>query len=616
MTTRSQSKTITINSPTYTTVTLTSHETLVVTKAGLIDPSAAGATGVSVAAKLNHVVIRNAGIIDGGAGAYNAKTAGSSGGTAVDALSAIKLNNSGTITGGTGGSGYGGGTGGTAIDMAGGNLSNTGTIAGGTGGYSNIFIAGAGTGGTGVSLDSGRLTNAGVIKGGTGGYQAGFNASGGNGGTGLYLFGAAAAVTAGIITGGAGAGGIASGGSGGVGVSVSGSASLTSTGSIHGGNGGGGAEYFGGNGGAGVVFESSGTLTNGGTITGGAGAYAGGRGFAGSAGDGVRLSNTGTLLNTGTIAAGSATALNIQQVGIGVAIQGGDVTNTGTILGGNDADISTGGYGVLLDGGTLTTSGLISGGRGANGALGDAVQFQPGATGTLVVDPGATFQGNVVASYAGDALILGGTTAGTIAAIGPDFIDFSTITSNQGSDWQVQASSFIGKQTALGISGTLDFQVSVIDNGTVSVSAGGVLTGASATFVGSVTNNGTVADSSGAFSFSALISGTGALNLSAGGTLALLAGAASGQTVDFGSGGGLLELGTPLDFAGTIAGFASGDTIDLLSTPATALSYANQVLTVKDNTQVVAKLTFEGNYTTKDFALTSDQHGGTNITFK
>jgi len=95
----------------------------------------------------------------------------------------------------------------------------------------------------------------------------------------------------------------------------------------------------------------------------------------------------------------------------------------------------------------------------------------------------------------------------------------------------------------------------------------------------------------------------------------LLAGAASGQTVDFLATTGALDLQTPLDFAGTIAGFAGSDTIDLLKTAATGLSYSGGTLTVLDQSATVATLRFSGSYTQSDFALTSDGHGGALIKF-
>jgi hypothetical protein len=112
------------------------------------------------------------------------------------------------------------------------------------------------------------------------------------------------------------------------------------------------------------------------------------------------------------------------------------------------------------------------------------------------------------------------------------------------------------------------------------------------------------------------VGGTGKLEIGAAGTLSLLLGAGSGQTADFLAGTGLLELTKPLDFAGFIEGFAASDRIDLIGAAATGFTYASGILTVTDNTTIVAKLHFDGSYAQSDFKLASDGHAGTIITFK
>jgi len=85
--------------------------------------------------------------------------------------------------------------------------------------------------------------------------------------------------------------------------------------------------------------------------------------------------------------------------------------------------------------------------------------------------------------------------------------------------------------------------------------------------------------------------------------------------VDFLTTSGLMDLTAPLGFAGTVAGFGTGDTIDLINTAETSFNFAAGVLTVKNGTAVVASLKFAGTYTTADFALTTDNNGGHLITF-
>ena len=153
------------------------------------------------------------------------------------------------------------------------------------------------------------------------------------------------------------------------------------------------------------------------------------------------------------------------------------------------------------------------------------------------------------------------------------------------------------------------FNVKFDNRGLVTASAGTL------SFLGAVSNDGTMAASGGAVSLARSVSGTGALEISAASTFSLLDGAGSGQTADFLATSGALDLGNPLNLAGTIANFAGSDVIDLLKTASTSETFAAGVLTVQDNGATVASLHFTGSYTTGDFALTSDGNGGSLITF-
>jgi hypothetical protein len=107
------------------------------------------------------------------------------------------------------------------------------------------------------------------------------------------------------------------------------------------------------------------------------------------------------------------------------------VNNAGIIVGGAGGpsliggDGSAGGVGAFLNGGTLTNSRTIAGGSGFRGGpAGAAVQFGTVAA-TLIVDPGARFNGQVVANAAAaDVLMLAGTTAATLSGLGTSFINF------------------------------------------------------------------------------------------------------------------------------------------------------------------------------------------------
>ena len=96
--------------------------------------------------------------------------------------------------------------------------------------------------------------------------------------------------------------------------------------------------------------------------------------------------------------------------------------------------------------------------------------------------------------------------------------------------------------------------------------------------------------------------------LTADGTLSLTA-------VQFASGAESLVLGSPTSVTSTLAGFGTGDTIDLVKLVANGESFANGTLTLLSGSKQVAQLTLAGSYTSNNFTLTSDGHGGTDIGF-
>jgi Hint domain len=205
------------------------------------------------------------------------------------------------------------------------------------------------------------------------------------------------------------------------------------------------AQITGGSGGAGVDI-SSGMLVNeeGVGITGGTG---GNGGEGGKVGGGIG-----------------------GEGGAGVSISAGTVTNYGTITGGHGGNggggaelhgkYGNGGAGVYLDGGILKNAGTISGGAAVttrghfSGTPGDAVQFGS-AVGTLYVDPGAMFSGNVVAnSSVDDTLVLTGTqSGGTGITLGTQFTGFQTLDFYSGAQWTVDVGAGAATSHTLGIEG-------------------------------------------------------------------------------------------------------------------------------------------------------------------
>jgi len=716
-----------LSAPVYTTVVLGSGNygpELLITDTGSIDPSdsAAGATGVY--GNVAGVSVDNDGAVQGGSGyssSGGSPNAGGAGGIGVD-LEFGALANLGSVAGGAGGySPYaGGGAGGVGVFLDLGSATNFGTLAGGTGGGSYFNAA---IGGVGVVLEGSGLINrsGGAIYGGTGGTGGFF---GGVGGDGADIFQGASLANDGRISGGgSGAavrglggpagigvaadhanlingddgtikGGDASNGLGGNGVDLAASSGFINYGDVQGGDsghfitaasggdgvyldpsdnnvtnygfiaGGSGGNSNGGSGGNGAVIESSDAFSNGvtpsalgvgstGSIIGGTG----GDGFVGgTGGNGVDIAAGGTVTNNlgSTIAGGAG--------GSGYAVQGS--------AGGN------GGAGVYLDGGTLVTAGTIEGGAGGvspspggPGASGDAILFGDLAS-TLVIDPGASFAGDVVAnSSVNDVLKLAGTAAdfvqgGVLSGLGTQFTGFSTVCVDAGVFWTLRGANTLDAQTSLVDPGNLRVLGRLLDAGTATIGTAGALrAGAGGTLqIGRVIlGGGELADSAkgklavgdslagaqigqilvdtdgkiagfGTIS-GALLQDDGAI-VAQGGTL-VLATAVSGSgtiVIDSGAklvadgalglakiafvagGGETLIVDQPGLVTSSLSGFGAQDFIDLKNLgPVSSLFFAGTTLTLYDGVTAVDTLTFAGSYTTANFTLTSEHNGGTII---
>ena len=152
---------------------------------------------------------------------------------------------------------------------------------------------------------------------------------------------------------------------------------------------------------------------------------------------GVSVNNgAGTVVNAGSI---SGNVDGIELYG------GGVVTNEsgGSIYGGNF------GLYVYNGAGTLTNAGTIS-----------SVRFEAGFNNRLVVDPGASFSGNVDggntlgATVASTLELASGTIAGTLSGLGSKYYNFSQLVVDPGATWIFDPSSaFAGTLTNAGTIG-------------------------------------------------------------------------------------------------------------------------------------------------------------------
>jgi hypothetical protein len=205
------------------------------------------------------------------------------------------------------------------------------------------------------------------------------------------------------------AGGSSRTGAGGIGVEAGSSAHIYNTDSIIGGTDAEGSL----NGGAAVTLSGSAYLSNSGTaVT----QISGGGSYDGTGGAGVDLDGTDASLVNGLSAkiAGGNSGSGIGGVGVQVYADK-SATNSGSIHGGQSTH-SSGGAGVYLDGGTLTTSGTINGGYNDDNdsSFADSVQFGP-TDSTLIVDSGASFNGDIGGFAIGDTIDITNLTPKQVA---------------------------------------------------------------------------------------------------------------------------------------------------------------------------------------------------------
>jgi hypothetical protein len=144
------------------------------------------------------------------------------------------------------------------------------------------------------------------------------------------------------------------------------------------------------------------------------------------------------VTNSGTILGGSGnyetagTSIKSVDGGAGIVLGTSDTLYNGGFIAGGYGGQAFGGVGVYVGGGSvLYNAGTISGGAGWDGGTtgtvtADSVSFT--GAGTLVVEPGAVFNGNVVADSQ-DELILVDPTATELAQVGTLFQGFGTVAS-------------------------------------------------------------------------------------------------------------------------------------------------------------------------------------------
>ena len=400
------------------------------------------------------------------------------------------------------------------------------------------------------------------------------------------------------------------------------------------------------------LYLEPGNLTNTGTIA----ATAGGiieYGFDTYSDTGVISETNATLLIYGS--------LNLTQLG-GITRSGGVVEIAGSLeLAGAALDVGTGSAI-----GSLTLTGVI-----ADGTIQDAgggIQFYGqyiGTTGTL---DNITYQGvlNLQNSFSSvtvnNGLALtgaGGTGTGTVLLTGAgstmtfdnsQTFNNATITIGNSALQSLLSfddTSYDGETLTLGphlllqtktglsaIESTRGLGDTILNEGTLQDIVGGAtlsvfggtFENAYAVSVGNsavlflepdqlINNNGAaIKVSGGGLVVVGAATGAGLFDILTGGTMDFSDTVASTVTATFGGTKGVLELENPTDFAGKIAGFAAGQTIDLVGVSATAATISGTTLTVTSGTTTIAQLALTAALTGTATAAT-DGRGGTDITF-
>jgi hypothetical protein len=239
-----------------------------------------------------------------------------------------------------------------------------------------------------------------------------------------------------------------------------------------------------------------------------------------------------------------------------------------TIIAEAGAAISAGRYGIGAfgyDGGdvSITNYAFVTGGT-------DAIDATTTSTGTVVIDNNGYLLG-AVDSYN------------------------ATFTNELQATWSVNgASIFTGTSTFTNF-GTVD------SNGTSSI-----------TGLASITNTGVFDVQSGALDLAAPVTGTGSFAIDSGGLLEFATTVSAGATVVFQGTAATLKLDDVAHFSGSVTGFSFGDTIDLVGITANVSVPNSGPLQIAYGSGSIA---LGGNYNPADFTVTSDGHGGTDVTW-
>jgi hypothetical protein len=343
--------------------------------------------------------------------------------------------------------------------------------------------------------------------------------------------------------------------------------------------------------------------------------------------DDVAVANRGVIeaiagstltLENGTAVTDTSTAeVETSDAGSAVVLDGASIAG-GTLNGMIDAVGGTDLLSGLSNLGTVTVSDGIS--LGLTGKIGNAGTIALASTGDTT---GLVISGNVVLAGTGE-VVLGGPGEAAIVSNGA--------AAKLTNDNTILGAGTLGDaMTSVTNAGVIDAsgpQALIINTGANAITNSGTLeaTGTGGLVAdGAVANSGTLATNGGNLMIEGPLSGKGSATIT-GATLDLGAGVSAGQTVTFATATpGVLALGQAEGFAGTVAGLASLDAIDLMDfqfsghptvskITGTGAVGTKTIVTITDGS-LTAKIAlmnqFAQQYATSAsaYTLVSDQHG-------
>jgi hypothetical protein len=304
------------------------------------------------------------------------------------------------------------------------------------------------------------------------------------------------------------------------------------------------------------------------------------------------LGGTNTLSATTTLTLGAGAGMTV--AGTLIAVGGSSVAGTGTL--------------------TIAATGLLDASGGGTVTIGAALASGTLTGGTIEVDAATTLQLGTAVTTDNASLVLSGaggtiqgrnasgtqlTLAQSLATIGAA----GTLSLINGAGFTTAGT--LGDQGLIGLTGA------GLGTGTLSVGATGTVIG-TGTVGGTIADAGLIEASGGTLTLSGTVSGAGTIGIDADSVL-YAAGTLGAANIAFLDSGGGLTLARPVTATGTIAGFSTSDSIDLVGSVVTSEAFAANVLTLKGAAGTLASLHFAGDYTGYGFAFTADGHGGSDI---